>query len=66
MRYTTPRCQMCRQSSNLVLDERKVAAWQAGAHIQNVFPELTAAQRELIMTGTHPGCWDEMWRGLDD
>lgn len=32
-------------------------------HIQNVFPELTPAQREFLITGTTQEEWDEMWGG---
>lgn len=66
MRYQTPRCQMCHQSSVLDLDEVAVLAWQGGLHIQNAFPHLSADSRELILTGTHPSCWDEMMGDSDD
>lgn len=34
--------------------------WQRGMHIQNAFSNLTASQREFIMTGITPEEWDEM------
>lgn len=36
------------------------ASRKAG-RIQDELPELTAAQREQILTGTCPECWDDMF-----
>jgi hypothetical protein len=30
--------------------------------IQDVFPELNADEREFMISGTHPACWDEMFK----
>jgi len=38
---------------------------QRGALIQNAMPNLTADQREFLMTGITKEEWDEMW-GKDD
>lgn len=38
-------------------------AWQEGALIQRAMPELSADEREQLMTGTHPECWDRMTGG---
>jgi len=32
--------------------------WQTGVTVQKAFPELTADQREFIMTGITPEQWD--------
>ena len=32
--------------------------------IQDIFPYLNADQREQIMTGTHPSCWNQMFNGI--
>jgi hypothetical protein len=60
MRYVTPRCPLCNKSSVMDVEEDRLIAWQKGRHIQDAFPNLTADKRELIVTGTHPACWDEM------
>ena len=36
-------------------------AWQAGELIQNALPELSADQRELMISGTCGKCWDKMF-----
>jgi hypothetical protein len=63
--YTTPECVVCGVSSDLQLDEEKLIQWHYGAHIQDVFSELTPSERELIVTGTHDECWDQLFDGLD-
>ena len=30
-------------------------------YVQNAFPYLSAGEREQIMTGTHPECWDNIF-----
>jgi hypothetical protein len=36
--------------------------WKAGSYIQDVFPMLSADDREQMMTGIHPDCWDEIFK----
>ena len=57
----TPPCPMCDKSSLIEVDAISFRTWQAGAHIQNAFPQLLAGQRELLMTGFHEACWDQMY-----
>lgn len=40
-------------------DQKK--AWKAGTVAQKAFPTLTADEREFIMTGATPQCWDIMF-----
>jgi len=42
-----------------VLTEQ-IVRWKKGELIQDVFPELTADEREFIMTGITPEDWNEM------
>ena len=53
-------CMMCGKTSEMVLDFDKVTRWQRGEFVQDVFPELSAAERELLISGTHGPCWDAM------
>ncbi len=59
--YQTKPCPYCHHTSNIQLDEDKLQAWRQGEHVQNVWPEKSADNRELLITGTHPKCWDEMF-----
>lgn len=40
--------------------EERLAEWRKpGNHIQNVFPELSADEREFLMTGITPEEWND-------
>ena len=70
-------CEFCRQPSSVSgLDPAKVALYDngRGLHIQEVWPELSADDREIIQSGTHGDCFDaafpddepdEDWSDLD-
>ena len=45
-------------SMDLPVTQEQIWAWRAGELIQNVFPDLTADQREFLMTGITPDEWE--------
>ena len=62
-----PTCLHCGNGSQTRVDWLAYALWQGGELIQNAFPQLNASQREMMMSGTHPYCWKEMFeKGEDD
>ncbi len=63
---TTKPCIMCGNTSELRLERDRVKRWLAGEHVQNVFPDMSADRRELLITGTHPACWDAMFADEDE
>ena len=38
--------------------EEQIALWESGTLIQNAMPNLSADEREFIMTGITPEEWD--------
>jgi hypothetical protein len=46
---------------DLPVTEAQLAAWQQGALIQRVMPDLTVDQREFLMTGLMPESWDTIF-----
>lgn len=60
MNVSTPPCIVCGRGSVLEVDEEGYARWRGGELVQLAFPDLDAAQRELLMTGTHDHCWTRM------
>lgn len=56
----TQPCIMCGRRSELQVPKAGFLKWQGGAFIQHAFPELTADEREMLITGTHPDCFDEL------
>lgn len=64
--YTPPLCMHCGEAEPLTLSSLQLEAWQAGAMIQDAFPDLSIEAREQIKSGTHAECWDKMFAWMDD
>jgi hypothetical protein len=45
---------------DLNVTPRQIKAWQEGTLIQNAMPNLTAVEREFIMTGITKDEWDNL------
>ena len=45
---------------------RGVEAYIAGQYAQDAFPFLSPEDREQIISGTHPKCWQEMFGSCED
>jgi hypothetical protein len=54
-------CIHCGEDNQITLDAVALANWRNRELIQNVFPNLNYQQRELIQTGIHPECWNDMF-----
>lgn len=61
----TPVCAMCGKSGIVMVPEHEYRDWKAGALAQNALRSLSTDDREQLMTGTHPACWDLMTEGLE-
>jgi len=55
----TKKCIWCGKAHIFSEDAERVARWRSGAYIQNVFPEKSADERETMVSGTCPECWDK-------
>ena len=62
----TKACTVCGESEFWKLDRAAVESWQAGEYIQNAFPEMSMEDREILITGTHPACWDKLFPKEDE
>lgn len=64
--YTLP-CPLCGKASSIEVEEEAFRNWnQRGMHIQNAFPKWSDDERELLITGTHPNCWDILFPDEED
>lgn len=61
----TPFCFHCRQTGFLKVDRNEYMKWKSGALIQDAMPGLLMEEREQLISGTHPKCWDEMMKDED-
>ena len=60
-------CKLCGGSfPQFEVNEEAYKAWQGGRLIQNVMPALTADQREMLISGTCPRCWDNLFPEEED
>ena len=57
--HTSP-CPICGETSIVHAPSDGVERYKKGDYIQDAFPTLSIADRELILTGTHQECWDLM------
>lgn len=46
-------------SMDIAVSEEQLQAWESGELIQEVMPDLTADEREFIMTGATANDWKE-------
>lgn len=61
----TGTCLWCNKPSSLKMTEEQYARYEArkmhGGHIQDVLPEMSPDQREMLISGSHPECFDRMF-----
>lgn len=59
--YTTV-CRGCKEANSILVDADMFQRWfNREILVQDAFPFLTIDQREILMTGIHPDCWDKMF-----
>lgn len=58
-------CPFCGKETIITVAEADYEAWQAGALAQDAFPYLLAEEREMLISGICPTCWDEEFGGDD-
>ena len=61
----TKTCCVCHKEASITVDRTKYDRWIAGEHAQNVFRDLSADDREILISGTHPECWNELFGKVD-
>lgn len=56
-------CRFCEEMNFIVLDRRGYEHWQAGMHIRQAFPWMSAEERRLLVSGVDVDCVETL---LDD
>lgn len=54
-------CLGCNEQRTFYLPAAQHDLWTSGAHLQDVFPDWEPEDREQLISGTCPSCWEEMW-----
>lgn len=64
---TIPRvCNECGKTKRLRVNAAGYDRWRGGMLIQDALPELTADDRELLITSTCGECYDEAARKIEE
>lgn len=59
-------CCQCGYSSSFAVTTLQAAAYQAGVPVHEVFPAMPADVREMLISGTHPECWEALFGPDED
>lgn len=54
-------CPVCLEETRFELDPVRFARWRSGEYAQHVWPEWSAEERELLISGTHTPCWNSLF-----
>lgn len=64
------RCPFCGRENEVEVNESDYWDWDGGELAQIAFPYLSADEREMLISGICPTCWDKMfgdgnqWEGI--
>lgn len=58
-------CPFCGHANFIEVNDVDYWAWQNGALAQDAFPYFSADERELLISGICPTCWDRVF-GSDE
>jgi len=59
-------CRICKTVHDLSVNMLGFADWQSGKLIQDALPELSAGERELLISGTCDECWQQLFPPDED
>lgn len=62
----TPTCHLCGKSDSLELTDAEVAGMERTRFIQDALPNRSVDFREMLISGTHPACWDAIFPPEED
>ena len=62
----TPRCCVCGKTGTMMVSHSGWRMYLSNKLAQESFPDLSNEQREQLITGTHPECWDKLFDGEEE
>ena len=54
-------CPFCGCANEIEVNEEDYWAWDDGMLVQDAFPYLSVNEREALISGICPDCWDSMF-----
>lgn len=60
-------CSMCNEEHTLLVNREDWDMFQKPdrPHVQDLFPYLTPAEREMLISGVCPKCWNDLFGDFD-
>ena len=62
----TRNCPFCNTPHTKEFDEEQYRKYKAGTLIQDAMPNVSAEDREFLITGICPKCWNSIPMGVSD
>ena len=62
----TPDCLYCKKSSFIEMTRAEFLDLSTGMPLNQALPDWSLDKREMLITGTHPICWDIMFSEMDE
>ena len=59
-------CPFCGQMYGIAVNEDDFWDWQNGASVQDAFPYLFADDREMLISGICPTCWERTFGNSEE
>jgi hypothetical protein len=59
-------CPVCGKSDLVAMYKREYDKWRDGMLIQEAAPELPVGDREMLMSGIHPDCWNILFENSEE
>ena len=59
-------CPFCGRGNEVEVNENDYWDWQDGELVQTAFPYLSADEREMLISGICPTCWDKTFGGIEE
>lgn len=64
--FVDTRCPMCGMYTIILVNEEDLKRWQCGELAQNAFPYLSVEEREMLISGLCPNCWEALYPDPDE
>lgn len=65
---TTQNCMVCNKPGEVAVptEDYKKFKMNENVYIQDAFPTLSATEREMLITGTHGPCFDNLFGDIEE
>ena len=58
------RCPFCGRGNEVEVNESDYLDWSDGVHVQVAFPYLSKYEKEMLISGICPTCWENIFNAF--